>query len=64
LGVFSNSINNAPTPELVAEAILKILHSKNPRFSYRVGRDAKTLPFLQFAFNRLIERGTAKKFKV
>jgi NAD(P)-dependent dehydrogenase (short-subunit alcohol dehydrogenase family) len=64
LGVFSNSINNAPTPEPVAEAILKILHSKNPRFSYRIGSDAKTLPFLQFAFNRLFEIGTSRKFKL
>jgi len=64
LEVFSNSIKNAPSPEPVAQTILKILHLKNPRFSYRVGRDAKTLPFLQFAFNRWFEIGTAKKFKV
>jgi NAD(P)-dependent dehydrogenase (short-subunit alcohol dehydrogenase family) len=64
LGVFSNSIENAPSPEPVADTVLKVLHSKTQRFSYRVGNDAKLLPFLQFAFNKLFEIGTAKKFKI
>jgi short-subunit dehydrogenase len=63
LKIFSNSIKNAPSPEPVAEIALKILRSKNPRFSYRVGRDAKLLPFLQFMFTSLFEWGAAKKFK-
>jgi short-subunit dehydrogenase len=64
LAVFSKSINNAPSPNPIAETVLKILNSKNPRFSYRVGNEAKTLPFLQFTFYRLLELGTAKKFKI
>lgn len=62
--VVSKSIENASSPEPVAEAVLKILSSKNPKFSYRVGNDAKVLPFLQFMFAGLFEKGTAKKFKV
>jgi NAD(P)-dependent dehydrogenase (short-subunit alcohol dehydrogenase family) len=64
LAVFSKSINNAPSPDPVAKTILKILNSKNPGFSYRVGRDAKVFPFLQFIFYKLFELGTAKKFKL
>ena len=51
-------------PDPVAEIVLKIIQVKNPKFSYRVGKDAKVLPFLQFAFSRLFELGTAKKFKL
>ena len=64
LAVFSDSIKNASSPDPVATAIVKILNSKNPRFSYRVGRDAKMLPILQFLFYRLFELGTRKKFKM
>lgn len=64
LEVVPNSIQNAGSPEPVAATVLKILNSKNPRFSYRVGTDARMLPFIQFAFNRLLEIGTAKKFGV
>lgn len=64
LKVFSDSINDASSPDPVAGTILKILNSKNPGFSYRVGRDAKILPLLQFLFYRLFERGTEKKFRI
>lgn len=64
LEVFSASIENAPSPEPVATAVLKILHSKNPKFSYRAGNDAKLFPFLQFLSPGLFEKGTAKKFRV
>lgn len=64
LDVFTNSIKMAPLPAPVAQAVLKILHLKNPKFSYRVGRDARIVPFLQFASNRLFEFGVAKKFKI
>ncbi|GLU57340.1 SDR family oxidoreductase [Dyadobacter frigoris] len=60
---FSDSINNAPSPEPVADIALKILRSKKPGFSYRVGWDAKLLPFLQFMFTSLFEWGAARKFK-
>ena len=62
--VYSKSIGEAPSPDPVARLVLKILLSKNPGFSYRVGRDAKLLPFLQFAFYRLFELGTIRKFKI
>lgn len=64
LKVFSTSIENAPTPEPIAKVVLKIIHSKNPYFSYRVGRDAAILPIIQFAFTKLFEFGTRKKFNI
>lgn len=62
--VITESFDNAPSPQPVADTVLEIISSKNPRFSYRVGKDAKTLPFLQFAFNRLFEKGAGKHFKI
>lgn len=64
MNVISDSFENAPIPQPVAETVLKILRSKDPRFSYRVGKYAKLLPFLQFAFNRIYEKGAAKHFKI
>ncbi len=64
LAVFSSSVENAPLPRPVADAVLKILKTKNPRFSYPVGSGVKILPWIQLAFYRLFERGTAKKFKL
>ncbi len=64
LSVFSNSIKDAPSPDPVARVVLRILNSKNPAYSYRVGADARFLPFLQFASYRLFEYGTARKFKI
>jgi NAD(P)-dependent dehydrogenase (short-subunit alcohol dehydrogenase family) len=64
LAVFSNSIENAPSPDPLARVVLKILNTKYPKYSYRVGRDAKMLPFLQFACNRLFELGLIRKFGV
>lgn len=62
--VISKSFENAPSPQPVADTVLKILNSKNPRFSYTVGKDTTILPFLQFAFNQLYEKGAAKHFKI
>lgn len=62
LAAFSRSINKAPTPEPVGKAVLKILRSKHPRFSYRVGTDAQTLPILQFLSYPFFEWGAARKF--
>ncbi|GAB3337879.1 hypothetical protein GCM10027299_49470 [Larkinella ripae] len=61
--IFSESIKKAPTPEPVAEVTLKILRSTRPRFSYRVGTDAKLLPLLQFMSYRFLEWGARRKFK-
>lgn len=64
LEVFSSSIENAPPPNPVAEIVYKIVQAKNPKFSYRVGKDARLLPILQFMYNRAFEFGTIKKFKL
>jgi len=62
--VFSESIEKADTPEPVARIVLKILQSKNPGFSYRVGENSWLAPFLQFISYRLYELGTKKKLRL
>lgn len=64
ISVINESFDKAPAPKPVAEVVLKILASKNPKFSYRVGKDARTLSFLQFISNRIYEKGAAKHFKI
>jgi short-subunit dehydrogenase len=62
LPVFSESIEEAVTPFPVAKVVLKIVRSKNPGFSYRVGKNTKLGPFLQFIYYRLYEFGVKKTF--
>ncbi len=64
LPVFSDSIKKADTPLVVARMVLKILNSKNPGYSYRVGKNTRLGPFLQFLFYRLYEFGTRIKFRL
>ena len=64
LPVFSDSIKKADTPEAVARIVLKILNSKNPGYSYRVGKNTWLAPFLQFLFYRLYEFGTRKTLRL
>ena len=64
LPVFSDAIENADTPESIARIVKKILNSKNPGFSYRVGKNTWLAPFLQFLYYRLYEFGTRKKFRL
>jgi NAD(P)-dependent dehydrogenase (short-subunit alcohol dehydrogenase family) len=64
LRVFSSSIKNAPPPNPVAETVYKIVQAKNPKFSYRVGKDARLLPILQFMLNPVFEFGITRKFKL
>jgi NAD(P)-dependent dehydrogenase (short-subunit alcohol dehydrogenase family) len=64
LPVFSDSIENAVTPEPVARIVLKIVNSENPGFSYRVGKNSWLAPFLQFIYYRLYEFATRKKFRL
>jgi NAD(P)-dependent dehydrogenase (short-subunit alcohol dehydrogenase family) len=64
LPVFSESIEKADTPEPVAQIVLKILKSRNPGFSYRVGENSWLGPFLQFLNYRLYEFGTRKKLRL
>ena len=64
LQVLEKSIEDADLPVPVAKVGLKILKSKNPGYSYRVGHDARILPVLQFLFYRLFESGTLRKFNL
>lgn len=60
----TKSFDNAQSPQAVADVVLKILQTKNPKLHYPVGKDTSLLPFLQFAFNRMYEKGAAKHFKI
>ena len=62
--VITQSFDTAASPQPVADSVLRILKTKNPKFHYRVGKDARMLPFLQFAFNRIYEKGAMKHFKI
>ena len=64
LPVFTDAIENAETPESIARIVKNILNSKNPGFSYRVGKNTWLAPFLQFLYYRLYEYGTRKKFRL
>lgn len=60
---FTDSIENSSEPEPVARAVLYILNSRAPRFSYRMGKNTKLAPLLQFFSYRLFEYGMRKTFK-
>lgn len=62
LTVLSDSIEKASTPEPIAQIAEKILASKNPGFSYRLGKNSWLAPFLQFLYFRLYEFGVRMKF--
>jgi short-subunit dehydrogenase len=64
LPVLSDSIEKADTPEAVARMVLKIVNSKNPGYSYRIGKNTKLGPLLQFLFYRLYEFAMKKKFRL
>jgi short-subunit dehydrogenase len=64
LRVFTMSIEHGETPDRIAGVILKILNSKNPRFSYRMGENTKLAPLLNFLSYRLFEFGIQRKFKL
>ncbi len=62
--VYAESIEKASTPEPVAQTALRILRSAKPRYSYRVGGEARWLPILQFVSYRFFEWGAARTFKL
>jgi short-subunit dehydrogenase len=64
LPVFSDSIENADTPEPVARMVLKIVNSENPGFSYRIGKNSWLAPFLQFLSYRFYEFRIKKMFRL
>jgi short-subunit dehydrogenase len=64
LPVFTESIEKADTPQSVARIVLKILNSKNPGFSHRIGKNTFLAPLLQFMFYRGYELGIRIKFRL
>jgi NADP-dependent 3-hydroxy acid dehydrogenase YdfG len=59
-----NSVTAAPTPELVADTVLKIIKTENPKYSYPIGKNSKFLPALQFFSPGMFETGFLKKLKL
>jgi short-subunit dehydrogenase len=48
----SNAIENAPGPDAVVDTVMKIVHEKEPRFSYPIGKGTSLILTLQrFAYN-------------
>jgi short-subunit dehydrogenase len=61
LAVRDNDLRNGSNPKLLAETMLRIIRTKSPKASYRVGKGARALPVLKSilprsAFESLIER--------
>jgi len=63
-GFFNVSVAYAPTPEPVADTVLEIIQTVNPKFSYPVGKNSKFLPALQFFSPGMFETGFLKKLKL
>jgi short-subunit dehydrogenase len=59
-----NSVAAAPTPEPVADTVLKIIRTKNPKYSYPIGKNSRFLPTLQFLAPGVFERGFLKAMKL
>jgi short-subunit dehydrogenase len=58
------SLAGAPTPEPVAELVLKIINTKEPKFSYPIGKNARFLPALQFLSPAIFESRYLKMLKL
>jgi short-subunit dehydrogenase len=63
-GFFNVSVTHAPTPEPVADIVLEIIQSENPKFSYPIGKNSRFLPALQFLAPGIFESGFLKKLKI
>ncbi|RVT75266.1 SDR family NAD(P)-dependent oxidoreductase [Flavobacterium sufflavum] len=49
---YNNELKNAPEPTIVANTIINVINSKNPKFSYPVGKGTAMILALQrFAYN-------------
>jgi short-subunit dehydrogenase len=59
-----HSVAVAPTPDLVADTVLKIIKAENPKYSYPIGKNSKFLPALQFFSPGMFETGFLKKLKL
>ncbi len=65
IGMFFNvSVAHAPTPEPVADIVLEIIQTENPKFSYPIGKNSRFLPTLQFLAPGMFESGFLKKLKL
>jgi NAD(P)-dependent dehydrogenase (short-subunit alcohol dehydrogenase family) len=64
LNTFKESIATAPDPIEIAQTVEKIMQTKHPKMSYKVGNDGRWLPLLQFLNFGWFEMGTRKKFKL
>jgi len=58
------SLAEAPTPEPVANAVLKIVQAKTPKYSYPIGKNTRLLPALQFFSPGMFESGFLKILKM
>jgi short-subunit dehydrogenase len=61
---YNNELKKAPEPTAVANAIIKVINSKNPKFSYPVGKGTSMIltlqRFLYNAFEGIILKGVDK----
>ncbi len=57
------AITTAQTPEPVADLVLKIINTREPKFSYRIGKNARFLPALQFLSPQRFEKVYLRKLK-
>jgi NAD(P)-dependent dehydrogenase (short-subunit alcohol dehydrogenase family) len=64
LKTLSDSIEHAPSTDIVANLVSRVIRSKNPKFNYRVGNGATFLPILDFFFPKLYEFGAGRKFQL
>jgi short-subunit dehydrogenase len=58
---FSQSLAKSPSPEPVADIVLKIVNTKNPKYNYPVGARTRLLPAIQFFSHNLFETGFLKR---
>lgn len=61
---YTNELKKAPDPTAVADAIIKIINSRNPKFSYPVGKSTSMIltlqQFLYNTFESIILKGINK----
>jgi len=58
---FSQSLAKSPSPEPVADIVLKIVNTKNPKYNYPVGARTRLLPAIQFFSHNLFETGFLRR---
>jgi NAD(P)-dependent dehydrogenase (short-subunit alcohol dehydrogenase family) len=61
---FSESLAKSPSPEPVADIVLKIVNQKNPKYNHPVGAHTRLLPAIQFLSHKLFENGFLKRARL